>query len=352
MSGMAPDPTPSPPSVGTTSAPLALPPAPAIAGFRFRHFNGPADYAGMVRANMAARRHDGVVETVSVEGMASEYAHLTNSDLTHDLLIGEVDGGIVAYGRTEWTELNEGGRGYISICLVDPAWRRRGIGRAMLRWQEERRRQVAAGHRDVAPRWLISYAPESNQGATALLSSEGYTVVRRYHEMVRPNLGAIADATVPAGLELRSGRPDQARQVWEAMAEAFRDHFGEQDESEAAYQRFVNDPQFNPALWVVAWDGDEVAGVVINLIDDPEEGPNGPERLATLDAVSVRRPWRRRGLARAMVAESLRRVRDAGATRATLGVDTDNENRALDLYTRAGFAPVNTELEWRKSVEA
>lgn len=330
-------------------APLALPTAPTIPGFRFRHFAGPADYVGMVRANMAARRHDGVVETVTVEGMASDYAHLTNSDLEHDLLIGEVDGEIVAYGRTEWTELNEGGRAYISVCLIDPAWRRRGIGRAMLHWQEERRRRVAAAHSDVSPRWLLSYAPEANAGATALLSAEGYAVVRRYQEMLRPRLDDLPEPAVPAGLELRAGLAEQARQVWEAIAEAFRDHFGEQDESESAYQRFVNGPQFNPALWVVAWDGSQVAGSVINVIDDPEHDGS---RLATLDAVSVRRPWRRRGLARAMVAESLRRVRDAGATRATLGVDTDNENRALQLYTNAGFVPVTAELEWRKPVES
>lgn len=338
-------------TTGYPQSPLALPAAPPIPGFRFRPFAGPRDYAGMVRANMAARRHDGVVETVTVEGMASDYAHLSNSDLERDVLIGEVDGEIVTYGRTEWTELNEGGRGYISICLIEPTWRRRGIGRAMLRWQEERRRQVAAAHLDASPRWLISYAPESNEGATALLSSEGYTVVRRYHEMVRPTLDDITEAAVPAGLELRTGRADQARQVWNAMSEAFRDHWGEYDESETAFQRFLNDPLNRPDLWVVAWDDNQIAGVVINMVDDPEDGPAGPERLGTLDSVSVRRPWRRRGLGRALVAASLRRIRDAGATRATLGVDTDNENRALDLYASAGFAPVNTELEWRKPIE-
>jgi len=338
-------------TTGHPRAPLGLLAAPPIPGFRFRHFSGPADYAGLVRADMAARRHDGVVETVTVEGLESEYAHLTNSDLEHDLLIGEADGEIVAYGRTAWTELNEGGRGYWSSCSIDPAWRRRGIGRAMLRWQEERSRVVASAHRDISPRWLISYSPGADPGATALLSSEGYAVVRRYHEMLRAALDDLPEPVVPACLELRPGLAEQARPVWEAMAEAFRDHFGEQDESEAAYLRFVNDPQFNPALWVVAWDGDQVAGAVINLLDDPEDGSDGPERLATLDAVSVRRPWRKRGLARAMVAESLRRVRDAGATRATLGVDAEGEHGALDLYTSAGFAPVNTELEWRRPVE-
>jgi ribosomal protein S18 acetylase RimI-like enzyme len=203
----------------------------------------------------------------------------------------------------------------------------------------------------VAEKWLISWCPSTDQGAQALLAGRGYEVVRRYHEMVRPTMDAIGDSPVPDGLRLQVGRFEEARPVFDAAAEAFRDHWGERDESEEAFRRFITDPLSPPELWVVAWDGDEIAGVVTNKLDAPDEDGSGG-RLGTLDSVSVRRPWRRRGLGRAMVAESLRLLRDAGATRATLGVDTDNQQRALDLYTGAGFEPVNTELEFRRRFEA
>jgi mycothiol synthase len=56
-----------------------------------------------------------------------------------------------------------------------------------------------------------------------------------------------------------------------------------------------------------------------------------------LEHISVRRPWRRRGLGRAITAESLRRLRAAGMTDAMLGVDADNPTGAVGLYEGLGF---------------
>jgi ribosomal protein S18 acetylase RimI-like enzyme len=56
-----------------------------------------------------------------------------------------------------------------------------------------------------------------------------------------------------------------------------------------------------------------------------------------LDSVFVRRPWRRRGLAAALVGRSLALLRDRGMTSAWLGVDADNPTGALGVYERAGF---------------
>jgi mycothiol synthase len=90
-------------------------------------------------------------------------------------------------------------------------------------------------------------------------------------------------------------------------------------------------------LWVVAWDGDLVAGVVQNWIWTAENASLGVAR-GWLEHISVRRPWRRRGLARAITATALRRLRDAGMDDAMLGVDSENANGALGLYEGLGFA--------------
>ena len=90
-------------------------------------------------------------------------------------------------------------------------------------------------------------------------------------------------------------------------------------------------------LWVVAWDGDEVAGVVQNWIW-PEENERLGVKRGWLEHISVRRPWRRRGLARAITAASLRQASaSAGSTEAMLGVDSENPNGALGLYEGLGF---------------
>jgi ribosomal protein S18 acetylase RimI-like enzyme len=154
--------------------------------------------------------------------------------------------------------------------------------------------------------------------------------------MLRPNLDGIELPPVPEGIDLRPVRDDQLRQLWDADVEAFADHWGGFDASEGRYEAWRNDPKFDPSLFVVAWDGDEIAGGVINEISEAGNAAFG-RRKGWLASVFVRRPWRRRGLARALVMRSLAVLRDRGMTSAGLGVDADNANEALRLYTESGF---------------
>ncbi len=105
--------------------------------------------------------------------------------------------------------------------------------------------------------------------------------------------------------------------------------------------------EFDPSLWVVAWDGDEVAGVVQGWIWGNENQTLGVER-GWLEHISVRRPWRRRGLARALTAEGLRRFAAAGMTEAMLGVDADSPTGALDLYEGLGFSVHTRSMAYRR----
>jgi ribosomal protein S18 acetylase RimI-like enzyme len=114
------------------------------------------------------------------------------------------------------------------------------------------------------------------------------------------------------------------------------DHWGGFDASDASFQQWLRDPNFDPSLFVIAWDGDEIAGGVINAIDAEENEALG-RRRGLLDSVFVRRRWRRRGLASALVGRSLALLRKRGMTSALLGVDADNPTGALGVYERAGF---------------
>jgi mycothiol synthase len=321
-----------------------LPPVP---GLRFRRFAGEADFAGMVAANMAARQAAGVEEAITVEGVASQYAHLTNSDPDRDLAIVEVDGRIVGYVRVEWLDQNDGSRSYDRICLLEPGLRGRGIGGAMLHWAETRILEIAAGHDADRPRWFGVESWDADARARRLLTANGYEPVRTFFDMVRPDLEGIPGVALPAGFEIRPVGPDDMRAVWEADAKAFRDHWGGVDESEESFRRFVDDPRLDPSLHVVAFAGDEVAGAVLNVIDDAEN-ELFDRRRGLLDSVFVRRPYRRRGLAGALILESLRLLRDRGMTSAWLGVDADNANAALHLYESCGFEVMRSTTAYRK----
>ena len=106
--------------------------------------------------------------------------------------------------------------------------------------------------------------------------------------------------------------------------------------TDADFRTTYGRAELDTDLWVVAWDGDQVAGVVQNWVW-PEENERLGVSRGWLEHISVRRPWRRRGLARAMTAASLVKLRERGLAEAMLGVDSENPNGALGLYEGLGF---------------
>lgn len=330
---------------------IEMPGAPPIAGLRFRHYRGEEDLPAMLRVYTAAHEADGLEEVTTLDQMKLNYATLVNCDPARDLVIAEVDGEVVAYARVFWTDLVEGGRTYENFGFVHPAWRRRGIGGAMHRHNETRLREIAAGHDGVAPKLFGSEGVDADPGNTALLRGSGYEPARYFYDMVAPSLDAIEAAPVPEGIEVRPVTREQYRAIWDASAEAFRDHWGENEWVEEDWERFIGDPDnADPRFWRVGWDGDEVAGAVMTNIP-VEENKRFERSRAYVAQVSVRRPWRRRGLARALLAGSLVAAREAGFTSASLGVDTDSPTGATALYESLGFEPDKTFVAWRKPMD-
>ena len=97
------------------------------------------------------------------------------------------------------------------------------------------------------------------------------------------------------------------RLIWEADVEAFRDHWGYVEPTEASYQRFLAFPYNDPTLWKIAWDDEGVAGQVKSFIDTAQNEEHGLRRGWT-EAISTSRRWRRRGLAKALIVESIREL--------------------------------------------
>ena len=325
--------------------------APAIPGLRFRRIRLPDDLQQLADMHTRARIADDIDERESAEDWATWFEHPTGFDPATDAVVGELDGRIVAFAQARIQDDNDGGRNHMTGGEVDPGLRGRGIGRAMLhnnvRNLRARAQRELDGGAPAVDRRLESWAFESLTRRVRLLQSEGFVAVRAFLEMLRPNLEDIADMPMPDGLEFRPMLPEHYRAVWAADTEAFRDHWGAMQDTDEAYQRFFSGSEFRPELWRIAWDGDQVAGVVINRIMTDFNAESG-ERRAELAGVSVRRPWRGRGLARAMVAESLRALRDAGMTSAVLGVDAENPTGALGVYEANGFGVHRRGLNFRR----
>jgi mycothiol synthase len=319
---------------------ISVPGAPAIPGLVFRRFRGEADYPLMVAILDACNAADRLEYINTVEEVSWVFAHLKNCDPEQDMLFAEVDGQTVAFSRVWWVQESTGERLYNSLGFVHPGWRRRGLGTAMLRYNEHHLRDIAREHPLEIPKHFRVWATDTEEGAQALFAEAGYRPVRHYIMMTRPIGQPLPEVPLPTGLEVRPVAPDHLRAIWEAMWEARRDHWGYVEPTERDYERWVAGRLFAPELWKVAWDGEQVTGMVLNRLDREQNQQYRRQRGYTQD-VFVRRPWRRRGLARSLLVQSIRMFREMGMEETALGVDTQNPSGALELYESLGYSKVS-----------
>jgi mycothiol synthase len=318
-----------------------------------RPYAGEVDLPGIHAVTNADFAADGVRQRWSLDELAAMFRHPSDKfDASRDVLVAELDGAIVGSVHVEWVDTNDGEREFRSRGAIDPAWRRRGIGRRLMDAAEALGRERSREHVTDRPLLHGMWIPEQQVARRALARSFGYQEARWFFEMERPRIDVDRPEIVPLpdGLEVRPASRETAEAIWVADHEAFRDHWGGHDESEASLKRWVESPEFNPDLFVVAWDGDEIAGAVLNGIYTEENADLGLRR-GWLDSVFTRRAWRGRGLARALIGRSIHLLADAGMDTAALGVDADNPSGALGLYESCGFEVVDRSAAWQKPME-
>ena len=213
---------------------------------------------------------------------------------------------------------------------VRPEFRGLGIGSSLLekivvRAQAEMK--LAAPDVRVFIQSLVNNKDEAGHN---LLRNNGYSPVRYHWRMEIKLQEAPATVTFPAGIELRPFIKDEhAVAVWQADNEAFRDHWGSHDRTfeEWSHGKFGN-PNFDPTLWMIAWDGSEVAGFSQNRFR---------KGIGWIGTIAVRRPWRKKGLGIALIRQTFGEFYKRGMTTISLGVDSANLTGATRLYERAGM---------------
>ena len=324
-----------------------------VPGVVFRNFQGESDYPHILAVINGSKAADGVQRSDTLEDVTRNYAHLHNCDPYQDMLFAEVDAKVVGYCRAWWNITGDGNFIGFHLAFLLPEWRRKGIGTAFVRFCEDRMRRTARHMLECGnlnpdtPCFFDIFASETEKGKEALLLKESYNPIRYFFDMVRPDLENIPEAPLPEGLEVRPVLPDHYRLIWDASNEAFRDHWGYIPEPDEEFEKMLEAPNFDPSLWRVAWGGDQVAGMVLSFINDVENNEYGRKRGYT-ENICVRRPWRKRGLARGLIVQSLHAIKERGMQEAALGVDSENISGALRLYESCGFQTVKRNAAFRK----
>jgi mycothiol synthase len=233
---------------------------------------------------------------------------------------------------------------------VHPEFRGLGIGSALLGKVGERAQAEAELAKPDVRVFVQSMINNKDETGHTLLRSEGYSPIRYYWRMEIKLQEAPPAVTFPGGIELRPFVKDEhSAAVWQADNEAFRDHWGSHESSyeEWSHTKFGK-PDFDPTLWIIAWDGDQIAGFSQNRFR---------MGIGWIGSLGVRRPWRKIGLGLALLQHSFGEFYKRGMTTIGLGVDASNPTGATRLYQRAGmyvaseFATYEKELRPGRSLE-
>jgi mycothiol synthase len=228
---------------------------------------------------------------------------------------------------------------------VHPEFRGLGIGSSLLEKIAERAQaEMELAEPDVRV-FIRSLVNNKDEAGHALLRTHGYSPIRYHWRMEIKLQESPAPVTLPAGIELRPFIKDEhATAVWQADNEAFRDHWGSHHRTyeEWSHGKFGN-PNFDPTLWMIAWDGNVIAGFSQNRFR---------KGIGWVGTLAVRRPWRKKGLGFALLRHSFGEFYNRGMATIGLGVDASNPTGATRLYQRAGMYVASEFVLYEKTLRA
>lgn len=222
---------------------------------------------------------------------------------------------------------------------VDPAWQGKGIGTALMRWAIDRSKQTFERVPDDARVSIYCGSINGHKPTERLFNDLGLSPIRYSWTMLIELDQKPSQPEWPAGIELQPYQhPAQLRDVYQVIRDAFQDHWGyieiPFEEGLEQWQHFAlaEEMYFDPDLWFLAMDDDKIAGISLcaaRTDDDPERG--------WVNTLGVRRKYRRRGIALALLKHSFGVFYQMGKPRAGLGVDGQNLTGATRLYEKAGM---------------
>ncbi|TRW47148.1 GNAT family N-acetyltransferase [Georgenia yuyongxinii] len=222
-------------------------------------------------------------------------------------------------------------------ATIDPEWRGRGIGRALLDWQDARARQLLAEDGRDLPARIGAYVGEHLADRRKLYVAGGFSSKRVYQEMRRPVSRPVPEVTLPTGLRLVDWSRELDDAVRQTHNEAYAEHWGAQPFDPESWS--VVHPELAPGWSKVVLapraDGDEVVAFAMTSRHEHSWRQLGFSEGYT-EQIGVRRDHRGKGLARALLAEVIRALAADGIESSALVVDTVTEGTHR-FYEELGY---------------
>lgn len=246
------------------------------------------------------------------------------------------DGELVGY-EGFWSEDAPHGVLYL-WGRVHPAHTGRGLASHLLDWVELRAQEYLPLVPPDQPARLVFAIHDIHQAGKQVVLEHGYQPVRHYFRMVIDFSEPPALPVWPEGIRVRTYQP--GIDDWPTLRlvrEAFRDHWGHVERDEAIdmdhwQQIRLEDQEFDPTLYFLALDGEQMVGFSLCRARLPEDA-----HMGYIQTLGVRRDWRKRGLGEALLRYSFQELYRRGQVRAGLTVDANSLTNAVRLYEKVGM---------------
>ncbi|MGE5226206.1 MAG: GNAT family N-acetyltransferase [Planctomycetaceae bacterium] len=257
-------------------------------------------------------------------------------DLATDAwVVTDAAGTVVAYGQVRLEEPEALG----SWGLVHPDHRGRGIGAALFDLIEARAVGLTAGITGARFRHSVS---ARDARAAALATTHGLRPVHHFWHMQADLAGPVDPASPPHGIRIHPIEgPDDLATVHAVLADAFAEDWADVP---GPFVRWVGEetrsPGYDPALYLLAWDGAEPVGTVVGRVTD--DG-------GSVDWLGVVRSHQSRGIGSSLLRRAFALFADRGLSRVQVSVDSGNPT-ASGVYGRVGMRVVGRWDLWERSL--
>jgi mycothiol synthase len=287
--------------------------------------------------NLCAVQLEGYEKPITdLEELEEEYS-LDQFDIERDTRGAFTSDGQLV-GFMEVMDIREPHTEYGVFLKVHPDYWETDLKDTLMNWGEERARENIVKAPEGARAVAVTWANTRNPRPGAYYSSRGYQKVRSFYRMRIDFENEPQAAVFPPNITIKTYVPgENDRDVWFGHQESFKDHYGSYPQPFEAWTEWVSkDTTKDPALWFIAYDGDQVAGVCLNY---PKLN-TAEEDTGYVSVLGVLRPWRKIGLGSALLQHAFSEIYKRGKKAVALGVDASSLTGAIRLYERAGMRVV------------
>ena len=166
-----------------------------------------------------------------------------------------------------------------------------------------------------------------NEAARRVLTRNGFTPCRHFWRMIMDLTQPVPLPSWPHEIAVRTWASDADDHVaYLTLEDAFQDHWAHLPVEFETWRR--KGDAFDPGLWLLAFDGEECAGVLT---------AHHHLEMGWVEQLGVRRAWRGRGIGMALLLHAFGTFVQRGWTQAGLDVDAASETGATRLYARVGM---------------